>query len=56
MNQMLLRKKRKMKKSNDKIEVKKDEEINGNIFELKNEQDSDEDSVYIIKRQKNYKK
>jgi hypothetical protein len=44
------------KKSNDKIEVKKDEEINGNIFELKNEQDSDEDSVYIIKRQKNYKK
>ena len=44
------------KKSNDKIEVKKNEEINGNIFELKNEQDSDEDSVYIIKRQKNYKK
>mgnify|MGYP003571406263 CR=1 FL=1 len=44
------------KKNNDKIKAKKDEEKNGNVFELKNEQDIDDDSVYIIKRQKNYKK
>ena len=43
-------------KNNDKINVKKDEEINGNVFEIKDQKDSDDDSVYIIKRQKNYKK
>ena len=40
----------------DKINVKKDEEINGNVFEIKDEKNSDDDSVYIIKRQKNLKK
>ena len=43
-------------KNNDKINVKKDEEINGNVFEIKDQKDSDDDSVYIIKRQKNNKK
>lgn len=43
-------------KNNDKIKVKKDVKINDNVFELKDEQNSDDDSVYIIKRQKNYKK
>lgn len=44
------------KKSIDKIKDKKDEGVNSNSFELKDEQDSDDGSVYIIKRQKKYKK